>query len=237
MKIEQIKEIDAKFYGFVRDTEDINNVFNKFEGYLNFLNGAINDPSNAEVVETLIDMKYNMLYQLVYWMVSNNVIAKQRSTNWNGFLVRQVGDNCKQIRLTNTNGYLSAYTVGKVMSMIEDIEAEQDFATKAYCYQIIQTTGGINLAAWSKIINKERDEAARSTNRPRMGGGFVKDDGSKYWHTGAKELMTYDECTEKGLGQHLLSYPIGSQYDGLYVGFEKCEKSNDEVLVAAEAVI
>ena len=207
-KNELLKTLNT-FNEKVENEEDNKRLIDLFERCYDWINENISTEESVEMKTQLQNSLYQLMYKLVSTLINRNIKCKEISTAWNGRLVRKVYDLTKE---KNNKSQLS--------QLIGEVEQEKDFPTKAYCYQVLQQDGIVD---FSKLITSDRQFT--TVQRPRIDGGFVEDDGRKYWHIDAKELMTYDECTEKHLSHHLLTYPIGSDKAKLYVGFDEPDKT------------
>lgn len=209
---------------------DANALMELFERYYNYLDERFNEEGSDTNEYVLAFMQ--CCYKIAYTVVQNNIKCRELSNSWNNFLVSRVYNLSSEKRQLKEQ-YRKDFNK-EVIDLFKQVRQEKDFPTKAYCITVMQNDGLIDFSS-AERIDVTKNTAKQTTPRAAIAGAPIEDDGMKYWHTGAKELMTYDECTEKHLGHHLLAYPIGNEKAGLYVGFdepdrnlvEKCE--NEEV--------
>lgn len=231
MELEKIKQINDSFNESLLKEEDPVKKLNLMGRYYNWLNESLAEETDVTAKVEIKNNFYKLLYAIAVLLQKNNIKLKGLAEKWNNSLVGRTYKLSKNRSMKD------------VQELLDDLQAEEDFFTKAYCYFVLQQDG---LVDFSKMLVTEKQ--MRTVQRPCIDGKTVADDGSKYWHTGAKELMTYDECTERGLGHHLLAYPIGHESKHCYVGFYEPDASKvhnpskedaewvDAVLVDAETL-
>lgn len=218
MELDKILKVKESFNDKAKDVKDPVEMLDIYERYYYWLRETLNKEEDIKSQVQLTNDFYQLLYGLAVAMQKNSIKAKELSDGWNGALVGRAYRLSKDRSKT------------ELQNLMEDLLKEEDFPTKAYCYQVLQQDGVVD---FSKLMVTEKQ--MRTVQRPKAGGGTVADDGSKYWHTGAKELMTYDECTERGLGHHLLAYPMGHSLSGCYLCFD--EPNRDLVKGSKDPVV
>lgn len=218
MELERIFNVKKSFNEKVEQEKDPVEKLKLMEKYYNWLRESLNVEEDVKAKVELSNDFYRLLYGIAACLQKMNVKLKDLSDGWNGALVGRTYRLSKDRSKT------------ELQNLMEDLIKEEDFPTKAYCYQVLQQDGVVD---FSKLMVTEKQ--MRTVQRPKAGGGTVADDGSKYWHTGAKELMTYDECTERGLGHHLLAYPMGHSLSGCYLCFD--EPNRDLVKGSKDPVV
>lgn len=207
MELDKILKVKESFNDKAKDVKDPVEMLDIYERYYYWLRETLNKEEDIKSQVQLTNDFYQLLYGLAVAMQKNSIKAKELSEGWNRALVGRT------YRLSKDR------SKKELDALLDDLIKEEDFATKAYCYQVLQQDG---VTDFSKKMVTEKE--LRTVQRPKSGGGTVADDGSKYWHTGAKELMTYDECTERGLNHFLLTYPLGHPYAKLGCGFDEPNK-------------
>ena len=227
MNKEELLEIETSFNEKVKDETDSKEIVGLFERFYNWLVDKLSEEKETELQADLTDTFNRLLYTMTSTLTRRSIICKKLSSNWNASLVKRTYELC--------NGKTQAL----VKELLKDLLDEKDFPTKAYCYQVLQQNGVVD---FSKVVVDRK----KISSTPRKGysdsNPIIYDDGRRYWHTVAKELMTYDECTEKGFDHRFLAFPMGSDSQGCYVGFDEPDNrpipkcTNEEVIKLVEEI-
>lgn len=241
---EKVNITNSGFYKKLESMVDNQEAFNTYDKYYKWLKQQEFDSTNDD--STLDEIKINILnliYSSIQFFNRRNIKAKDFSKEWNKGLVAKVGNYGEEYQERNKNNTLGEQSFKiKEHFVYEDLWNSNDLATASYCWQMLQRSVSYELIP--ELINSFKQSNSptpiehndkKVLARPKIGGGTINDEGIKYWHTGANELMTYDECTEKGLGHHLLMYPTGHPNQGLYVGFNESDPSKIEKVKRADA--
>lgn len=211
MDLSKLNETFSIFNEKIKDETEPREVLNLYERFYGWLIENIQKEEDEPTVVELHNALYRMLYGMINTISRLNFKCKDYSTKWNKHLIAKTYEVSK----------LPA--APKLKALMNALVEEKDFPTKAYCYQVLQQDGVVDFS--TMIVNKDKPTVKL---RPSMTGNEIEDDGKQYWHAEAKELMTYDQCTEKHLGHHMLMYASGDQ-KGLYVGFNE----TDEAILSA----
>ena len=171
------------------------------------------------------EVKARLIYSVVKWLIKTETIVKNFTSSWNPRLVKRTGTFIEKWKGDED------VSNEEQASLFDRILKEPDFATMAYCCQMLQRDKVINFADLYKVKPKAKKEEPsiepQGIKRPAISKPYILDTGMKYYHPDAKELMTYDECVERGLGVHLLMYPKGHPMQNIYVGFH--ETNSDKI--------
>lgn len=223
----ELLEIETSFKEKVKDETDSKEIVGLFERFYNWLVDKLKEEKETELQADLTDTFNRLLYTMASTLTRKTIICKKLSSNWNSSIVRRTYEICNN------------KSQGFTKELLEDLLLEKDFPTKAYCYQVLQQNGVVD---FSKVVVDRK----KLSSTPRKGysdsNPTIYDDGRRYWHTAAKELMTYDECTEKGFDHRLLAFPMGSDLQGCYVGFDEPDNrpipkcTNEEVIQLVEEI-
>lgn len=170
------------------------------------------------------EVKARLIYSVVKWVMDTDTKVKGFTSRWNAKLVKRIG-----IFIEKWKGD-EVISNEEQTSLFDRILKEPDFATMAYCCLMLQRDGVVNFSSLYKPSVREKHEfietpITEDIKRPGIFKPYILDNGMKYYHPDTKELMTYDECTEKGLGHHLLMYPPGHEQQKTYVGFHEPDAS------------
>lgn len=227
MNKEELKKIEDSFNEKITNESDSKQLVSLFERFYNWLVDSLKEEKDIEIQADLTDTFNRLLYTIASTLVRRSIRCKELSSNWNSYIVKRTFEICNGKSKNSTK------------ELLEDLLNEKDFPTKAYCYQIIQQNGVVDFS--SVVFNRKK-----ASSTPRKGDNpnkpIIYDDGGKYWHMIEKQLLTYDECTEKGFDHRWLAYPIGRDLQGLLVGFAepdnrpipKCK--NKEVIQMVEEI-
>ena len=222
--MEKILEVDKTFYEKLKGIVDSVEKLNRFKDYYEWLNDL---EVEDEEMDTLLQVKGKLIDKVVTMVNNDNLHLKELTNRWNGSLVRRVVDYC--VSIENCNRSMSPIPSNeKIASVYKAVVNESDFVTKVYCWKLLRDRAGIPFKDFGMEKKEENcgEPIEGKTMRPAYNEtGYIADYGIQYWHTKEKQLMTYDECAEKGYGRHLLSYPPGHPLQGLYVGFAELDPS------------
>ena len=138
MEKEKLLNVEKKFYEKLSELGNQKEKFSKFEKYFNWIK-SIECPRDTtdETSKLCLQMEGRCIYNLVKWLSSTKMRAKDFTSNWNGALVKKVAKYVEYYEASvKTN--LEPIQISKSASIINQVWAEKDFATKAYCWQLLQ---------------------------------------------------------------------------------------------------
>lgn len=224
--VTQLNDYELQFKKFLEDTVSNDSVINRYNKYYKWLNSEMKKDNDEKLFISIFLSKLRLLYSFVQWLDRRNIKAIEISKNWDKKLIARVGSYCKELIQHRKEGTLGDATFKiKEYFVHQDLFYAEDLATAAYCCKIIQNEIPYLFEGLIQTYEAQLQDKPIETNsniKERQGcNGTIKDDGRKYWHTGANELMTYDECTEKGLSHHLLM-DVEKRW---YVGFSELDKT------------
>lgn len=225
--LEQMNEQQQKFVTKTQETLNVIESFKLHDKYYKWLLNQINDTDNTEEVRVDANVKrFNLIYQGTELLERNKAKAKDASVKWDKRLIARIGRLAYEDSNRAINGSANDADFKEAKSLLmTELNNADDLATVCYCYAILKTVNGIQV---SKIIDsllpkKVSETGHAGTYRPGHYGDIL-DNGGKYWHSEAEELMTYDECTARGLAHCFLCYPDGP-LKNTYFGFSEPDKS------------
>lgn len=228
--LEELIKTEKSFKEKVETSIEKDYVIKRYNDYYQWLQDKLDEAPTVELKDSICSQKLKVIYSFIHWLDIHNIKAIEVSIEWNKKLIGRVGGYCSEYEERRKNGTLEDQTFKiKEHYVYNDLWNSKDLGTNSYCWSILQRTVSPNLIP-SLIESFEHQEQSNTseTNKNVLRPGVntqIPDDGSKYWHVEAKELMTYDECTQKGLGHHLLVFPIGHQRQNLSVGFLEPDKT------------
>lgn len=219
MEKSYLEKTEEKFY---ESLETITKPEERFKRYGDFWEWL-----KYQEAEEVKEVKARLIYSVVKWLIKTDAIVKNFTSNWNPRLVKRTGTFIEKWKKSIGNFEIPNE---EQISLFDRILNESDFATMAYCCQMLQRDGVVDFSSLYKPSVREKHEfietpIAEGIKRPGIFKPYILDNGMKYYHPDTKELMTYDECTEKGLGRHLLMYPPGHEQQKTYVGFHEPDAS------------
>lgn len=235
----KLRELEQRFKEKSEKVGDTNEMYDLYESFYQWLNGQ------KDCSDELIRVKYTLLYKALRWFDSLHIREKDLSKHWNKSLVKRIVSSAEKEKqyIENGRGSSDEAKIDRELWMNE-LKEEMDFATVVYCYRILEKTEVITIPSLLSLVGSSNKQSTlQAIKRPRIGSNsdFIMDDGRKYWHAGAKELMTYDECTERGLKHYLLAYASGD-LKGLFVGFDEpdsctsTKKDSEESTITSKVV-
>lgn len=219
--MEKLKTVEAKFNEKIVDA-NASEALQLMEKYYKwvFNNGEKQEGEARLAYENAFNQ---LLYKIAHYVHTKNIKCKELSSGWNPYMVAQV----YELSNAKRNKTLSIEEYNKKLHLVfQRLLDEEDFATKAYCINVLQDDGVINFASLN--AKEEPKEKRKGILRPGYLDSMpqVLDVGISYWHTLQKKLMTYDECTEKGFDHRFLAYPRGHELELCYVGFDEPVDAN-----------
>lgn len=226
---EKLIKTEKAFYEKVKSSTDKEHIIKRYDDYYKYLLEKDNESQTDEVHSLMKKQNFQLIYNFIQWCEENGVIAKDHSKEWNKGLIARVGEICSELKeLKKGITEMQASLKIKLHYMGRDLLNCRDLLTASYCWSMLQRTIGpsfIPLCISLEEEKKEPEQVGKTIIRQGFGNRKIEDKREKYWHVDAKEFMTYDECTERGLGHHLLCYPIGHDCQNLYVGFKETDPS------------
>lgn len=230
---EELIQLEEKFKEKIETSTDNEFVIKKFDSYYKYLQDRLDEPQDQEMFNLINVQVLKLIYRLIQWLDRRNIKSKDFSKDWNKKLVARVGNYCNELNERRKNGTLDEQTFKiKEHFIHQDLFKERDALTVSYCWSmLIRTLGPELIPTLIQAFENGNGELQEPNKhdtyvyRPGFDGKQIKDNGMKYWHLDAKELMTYDECTERCLGHHLLYYPVGHEWQNMSVGFMETDPS------------
>lgn len=150
-------ETEKKFYSSFSSYKNNSERFNRTKDYFNWitrmLNEVIDNGESEEVRQLLNKQQAALIFNFVQWLSKEHVYVKEFSTGWNAPLVKRVAN------------FISTYKelkeqpkdeqTAKLSSIFKKVMDEQDFATLAYCCQMLQRDDVIDWKAIADSFNIE----------------------------------------------------------------------------------
>ena len=204
------------------------------ERYNNFLFQL--EVDGEEEIKFFVE-KVREFYYTVYLLLNRStLIMKEISTNWNPSLVARTFEFVKEftsIKKKNPRPLSDDKLAIKLGHLLIFLNSEKDFPSKAFCIHILQSNNVVDFSFKEEASTEKKEETPiQYVVRPGCSSD-IKDYGMKYYHLDAKEWMTYDECTKRGLGHHLLYRKENGQLIGM--GFYEPDPSKIERVKRADA--
>lgn len=200
-----------------------------YEAYQKFFNWLLNQTDELETDEDktlLIAIIYDLAYSSIKWAENKMIIFKDYSTNWNSKLIRQVGEFVNQFNAIRKESQLKAYPMDKYRMkyavIINKMMQERDYATFAYCCQMIQNSGFVNFRKLSDSIKHPHQNENEEFDQP-FGkiGNYSKLQFLSKDEKALNELVTIPQAIEMGLNLHLLQWTADTGHQQCYLnGFE-----------------
>lgn len=251
MNLETLNTYKEKFEEFISSEKNNETVYERYDSFYKWLLNTIEEEEDKQLLNRLQAIRFETIHNLINWFEKKNLKAVGFSKEWDKTLIGRIGSWAKEYQSLESKLNIPQKLAIKTHYIFKDLNDCRDVATVSYGWSIIEreawpraTEIQIQMfSTTSEQTTSESNDIQRTVKRPRASKGFIDDDGSKYWHTGAKEFMTYDECTQKGLGHHLLVYPIGHSLQNLSIGFDEPNSDlvkkveNEEVEKWVEEVI
>ncbi len=131
-------EVEKKFYSTINEITDVREKFSRFEKYYNWIK-SIECPKDVkdEISNTCLRMEGKCIDQLIKWLTKTNTRSKDLTSNWNGLLVKRVANYVEWYE-KNVKTNLEPNSISKSAVVMKAVWDEKDFATKAYCWQLLQ---------------------------------------------------------------------------------------------------
>lgn len=218
----KLKQLELRFSEKMEKVTDTNEMYDLYESFYQWLK------KQKGCSDELLRVEYTILYRALRWFDALHIREKDLSKHWNKSLIKIIASAAEREKQYTANGRdLSDEAEIDRDLWVNALNKEMDFATVVYCYRILERAEVFPIPKALSILDSKQDHhKVQTVLRPRTGsdGSFIKDDGRKYWHVDAKELMTYDECTQRGLNHCLLAYADGN-LKGLFVGFAEPDNS------------
>lgn len=217
----KLKELELRFNEKCENASDTNEVYDLYETFYQWLNKQ--EGGGKE----LLRVKHTLLYKALRWFDVLHIREKDLSKHWNKGLVKRIATCAEKEKQYMENGRASSVEAQIDRELwVTELSDEMDFATVVYCYRILENSGIFSIPLLlSSLDSTIGQPTVQTVLRPRYDGKLtIKDDGRKYWNAETGELMTYDECSERGLKHNMLMYASGLR-KGTYVGFGKPEGS------------
>ena len=216
----KLKELELRFMERCENASNTNEVYDLYETFYQWL-------IKQEGGEELLRVKFTLLYKALRWFDALHIKEKDLSKQWNKSLVKRIVTCAEREKLYKENGRGSSTEAQIDRELwLEELNNEMDFSTVVYCYRILEYAGVFSIPyLLSCLDSTPKQTMIQTILRPNYKGELtIKDDGRKYWNAEEKELMTYDECTERGLKHFMLAHASGD-LKGLYVGFGEPDSS------------
>lgn len=217
MDVLKLRTLEQRFSEKMEKAADTNEMYDLYESFYQWLNKQKGESNE------LLRVKFTLLYKALRWFDALHVKEKDLSKHWNKSLVKRIASAAEREKQYMTNGRSSSEEAEIDRTLWgEALDKEMDFSTVVYCYRILERTEVFTIPTALSFLDSQQ-ENHNVQLRPRYDGKLtIKDDGRKYCYAETGELMTYDECTERGLKHYMLAHASGLQ-KGLYVGFGEPE--------------
>lgn len=138
MDSETLVKNEKLFYTKVGEMSDEREILNFYERFYNYLKKEISTDEEAE------KKFWDLISNLVKWIDSSGVRLKEIATKWNGKLASDCFEFSDWYR-KNKNTYLQTEKLGlKFGAIFKKVMEQNDFATKAFCLSVLQSSGIIN---------------------------------------------------------------------------------------------
>ena len=148
ISIDELKKTRKSFNEKVEHMNNEKDIISIYERYFNWLQDVED--------ETLYNNEfYSLISSLIKTIHKYGINCKECSTGWNAKLVAKVGDWCSKmykkkresVYINNDDKLLLAF--GHIW---KELNKEKDFATKAYCYQMIDNYEIVDFKNASALI-------------------------------------------------------------------------------------
>ena len=132
MEKSYLEKTEEKFYSSL---EKINNAEERFQRYSDFWHWLVQEDDDTKEVQA------RLIYNVVKWLISTGAIVKNFTANWNRGLVKRTGEYIIKFKEITEMGEKD---IIEQTSLFHKIINEPDFATMAYCCQMLQRDGVVN---------------------------------------------------------------------------------------------
>lgn len=224
--LQELKTVEEKFNRRIEGILDTKEAFDNYDRYYKWLIDKYKDETTTdkEVIEELLVQQFKLIKRASVFIERFGLQAKEVAKHWNKGLIKRVFQLVEdQLKATEElNEYESTLTKSLTL---ESILNSNDLGTVCCSFSILEKVMPKLLTNCIRFLRGEEDAFPKKKENTVTVRKPKTDKNIKYWHPDAQEYMTYDECTERGLGHHLLCYPKGHDLQFTFVGFHEPDPS------------